>query len=451
MTSVISYLLTFLSLHINYIKSTVNIATDGEIWYCNSNPSNTISISPLSSSDLQRINKLEQVQVMTRHGTRTSHKNLQDYFPNNTQYYQCDISTITSRINTNNNINNYNKYFIPMIQTFEYDNQLLLHSNCQMEQSWPILINQQQQNTQILINAYMNSNNPSQLFDIKLTNKQLTTLKYIKLYTSNKERCMLSTVIIASKLLNISAYNETLLNPLIETITNDFEFNPYAPWENIMCNAKEQYKSWHNQSMNDIFNNYITPKQKILSEKYKNEMNEYVKQGGIIVTDPFSFHEHPGFRIANFYCNGMDIPLTPMSFRNLIEIGKEYASIQPIKLSDNKHENKYEQKYKCIYKFMTIPMYKRFLDNIYSVINGDINAKKFILHSAHDSSIISFLSGLNMHDGIPPYFAQFMTLELYSANIDHVYNKNNNIKYLFRFTHKGMFIPYEYCYDEYNN
>ncbi len=56
-----------------------------------------------------------------------------------------------------------------------------------------------------------------------------------------------------------------------------------------------------------------------------------------------------------------------------------------------------------------------------------------------------------MHDGIQPFFAQFLTLELYSANMNYLYNKNNNIKYLFRFTHKGKFIPYEYCYDEYNN
>ena len=163
--------LSVILLCIRFIGSVVNIKNDGEIWYCNSNPLDRVNISSLSDTDLERINKLEQIQVMTRHGTRVSHSDLQDYFPNNTQYYHCNISTITSRQQTP-----LNEYFIPMLKTYEDDNELLLHSNCEYEQSLPILLHQQQQNAQILINAYMKSNSKSQLFNINETMNKTSPL-----------------------------------------------------------------------------------------------------------------------------------------------------------------------------------------------------------------------------------------------------------------------------------
>ena len=435
-------MIIFLFILFDIIHSQINIATHGEIWYCNSHPLDNIEISPLSSNDLDRIKQLQQVHVMIRHGTRTSHINIQQYFPNSTEYYQCDISTITSRINRKNN-----EYFIPMLEIYENGNQLLLNSNCEMEQSWPNLIDQQHENAQILINAYMSSNDKSQLFDISLTNKQSITKDYIKIYTSNAERCMLSTMAMISYLLNISATNSTKLQPIIETITNDPKFNPYSPWNNAICTQQEQYKLWQNKSTNDMFSNYINPKREIImnDEKYINTMKSYQEQGGVIINESFAFHEHPGFRIANFYCNGLNLPLDDKTFWDLIQIGKNYTSTIPNRFSNDQFERKYLEKQRCIYHFYAIPMYKRVYDDIYKMLTNEMENDKFILHSAHDSSIIAFLSGLNLYDGIVPYFAQFWTLEIYSSNDEE------DGEYLFRFTHRGEFIEYEHCKQEYED
>eukprot|EP01084_Bolivina_argentea_P067677 123203_1 len=415
------------------IQCTVNIKTHGEIWYCNSNPVETVAISPLSSNDLQHIRKLEQVQVMTRHGTRTASMDLQDYFPNSTQNYHCDISTISSRFNAQSG-----EYFTPLLERYSDNDQFLLQSNCQKEQSWPTLITQHRQNAQILMDAYMNSDHPSQLLDIKITNAQSTSTNYMKFYTSNHERCMLSTIALASHLLNISASNTTAIHPPIQTITNDAEFNPYAPWDNTVCTDHKQHQSWLRISTDDMFDNYIIPKREKLAQKYRDAMRQYTKQGGVLIDAPYSYHEHPSFRIQNFYCNGMDIPLDNQTFWSLVEMGREYTTTQPDRSSNDAHEVEYVQTFQCIYSFMATAMYKRFADNIRMVIRGDVNATKFILHSAHDSSIIAFLSGLSMYDGVVPYFAQFLTLEIYSSVLE-------DKPYLFRFTHKGEFVPYEYC------
>eukprot|EP01084_Bolivina_argentea_P053132 97551_1 len=147
-------------------ESVVNIATNKEAWYCNINPFDKHQISTLSDNDFTRIVKLKQVHAMTRHGERTAYFNIQKYFPNSTQYYHCNISTITSRIQYADIDSNNNQYFVSMHKKYEYDNQYLQHSNCQRMQSYKSLINQHKQNAQILIKAYMNNNNASKLFNI---------------------------------------------------------------------------------------------------------------------------------------------------------------------------------------------------------------------------------------------------------------------------------------------
>ena len=97
----------------------------------------------------------------------------------------------------------------------------------------------------------------------------------MKLYSSNHERCMLSTISLASHLLNISASNETkLYPPMIETVTNDIEFNPYEPWGNTICTQQPQYIAWYNESMTDIFDNYINPKRQLLMNEYQDTMTQ---------------------------------------------------------------------------------------------------------------------------------------------------------------------------------
>jgi len=292
---------------------------------------------------------------------------------------------------------------------------------------------------------------PSHLFNINTLNAQKTSTKYMKFYTSNWERCMLSTMAIATKLLNITDItNHTSLHPMIETITNDLEFNPYTPATNAICLSQPQFQKWMKMSNTDLFDNYIHPKQHDLKAKQQHIIDQYIKQGGKWYDTPYNAMDHAGFQIVLFYCNGFNIPLSADTFWNMVNAGVEWISIQPDKNNDIDHkEIEYAKKHKCIDHFMSIPMYKRFLDEIQAVINDKDDKKKFILHSAHDSTIKLFLSGLNLYDGIFPYFAQFLTLEIYSVNEEWSFHVNQReIKWLFRFTNKGEFIPYEYCKKE---
>eukprot|EP01084_Bolivina_argentea_P160576 279613_1 len=387
---------------------------------------------------------------MTRHGERTHSKDIQTYFPNNTQYYHCNISTITSRIQYADIDSTNNQYFVSMHKKYEYDNQYLKHSNCQRMQSYKSLINQHKQNAQILIKAYMNNNNASKLFNIYETNQQSNTEQFIKVYTSNKERCMMSTLVLISTLLNISSSNQTLISPTIETITNDLDMNPYTPINNYICTQNEQFNQWNNKYIDDISNNYIQPKHDNILLLYADAIDAYIKAGGIMVNSTVFRWEDPGFQVTFYYCNGLDIPLANHTFWRLVdESVHRFSAIHPDKNSADKHEQIYAEKKQCYNHFLGIPMYKRYFDDIYALINGDVDYKKFILHSAHDSSIAWFLNGLGLHDGIIPYFAQMFTLEIYSASRMDEYNIENDIKYLFRWTNKGEFVPYEYCANEY--
>ncbi len=85
-----TFIVVFLCFCLQHIaECVVNIATNNEAWYCNTNPFEHHQISTLSNNDLSRINKLKQVHAMTRHGERTHYKDIQTYFPNNSQYYHC--------------------------------------------------------------------------------------------------------------------------------------------------------------------------------------------------------------------------------------------------------------------------------------------------------------------------------------------------------------------------
>eukprot|EP00485_Elphidium_margaritaceum_P000787 CAMPEP_0202689484 /NCGR_PEP_ID=MMETSP1385-20130828/4733_1 /ASSEMBLY_ACC=CAM_ASM_000861 /TAXON_ID=933848 /ORGANISM="Elphidium margaritaceum" /LENGTH=471 /DNA_ID=CAMNT_0049344621 /DNA_START=230 /DNA_END=1642 /DNA_ORIENTATION=- len=369
---------------------------------------------------------------MTRHGTRTSHRSLSEYFANDTQFYECDIATITTRVNTETLT-----YSAPMLQHYEDDNQWLVHSNCQLQQSWPTLLQQHQQNAQIISDAYLASDAKHHLFNAHSNNNNhnhnnLTS--YIQSYTSNYERCMLSSITLLSHLLNISASNATHITPLLSTITNDVSFNPYAPWSNAMCAQQPQFTLWRNYTTIDMFDAFIIPRRHQLMREYAQTLREYEQHGGRVIDAPYEYHEHPSFRLANFYCNGMDIPLPNHTFFSLIEMGEKYASIQPHASDDDELAMEYAPKWQCTNFFYSIPMYLRFKTEIEALIQRNANAKKLVIHSAHDSSIVAFLSGMAMYHGSFPYFAQFLTLEIYGTG--------SNDRFLFRFTHRGEFVPF---------
>ena len=397
-----------------------------------------MTLSPLSSSDLHRINKLEQVHVMTRHGSRTHHDNLQKYFPAVKQYYQCNISSITSRVQYIDSQNE--QYFVSMLRTYQNDDNWLQHSNCQRMQSYPNLIEQHQQNAHILINAYMqNDDSPSHLFNLNQNEQSMDQMKF---YTSDRERCMMSTMVLVSTLLNISSSATSAISPTIETITNDRDTNPYS--HNLICETNEQYKQWQNKYLDDIYTNFIEPKHNQIMHQDHDLFALYRNEGGLVGNSSVRNFEHPGYDSMFFYCNGFDIPLTNETFWALVDAHIRYSvAIHPNKESEDENERYYAEKKQCFAHFRGIPMYKRYFDDIMAMKQKKDGYKKFILHSAHDSSIDTFLNGLGMNDGITPYFAQMMTLEIYSEN-------GEAGKYLFRFTNKGLFVPYEYCADEYD-
>eukprot|EP00486_Rosalina_sp_Unknown_P016540 CAMPEP_0201594926 /NCGR_PEP_ID=MMETSP0190_2-20130828/192094_1 /ASSEMBLY_ACC=CAM_ASM_000263 /TAXON_ID=37353 /ORGANISM="Rosalina sp." /LENGTH=238 /DNA_ID=CAMNT_0048054727 /DNA_START=489 /DNA_END=1202 /DNA_ORIENTATION=- len=229
---------------------------------------------------------------------------------------------------------------------------------------------------------------------------------------------------IASKLLNIT--NDTSLHPKIETITNDLEFNPYTPASNAICNSNPQYQKWTQMTSTDLFDNYIHPKQHDLKTKQQDIINEYIKEGGKWYDTPYNAMDHAGFQIVLYYCNGFDIPLSADTFWKMVNDGVEWISIQPDRSSDAPKEIEYAKKHKCVDHFMSIPMYKRFFDEIHRLIDNNEDKKSFILHSAHDSTLKLFLSGLNLYDGVFPYFAQFVTLEIYSVNEEWAWNNDQN-------------------------
>lgn len=413
-------------------NSLVNKATNGILWYCNDNPSTEHPLSTLSERDAQRIGKLKQVQVITRHGSRTHHHDFQRYFPDSEQFYHCNISTITSRIELPSN-----ELFPAMLTTYEDGNQYLKQSNCEHVQSMPSLIEQHTQNAQMLIDAFMSSDSPSHLFDIGEA-----TAQRMRFYSSNFERCKLSTMAIAARLLNISSSNASI-EPSFETIVNDQAFNPYTPYENSVCKAQPQFQEWLNRSAVDRYEKYFNPRRQSVLDQQTEIIAEYKTQGGMWFDNTPWDLEHAGFQIALYYCNGFDIPLENETFWTLMDAGLQWISVQPNATSDDAFEREYATKQQCATHFMALPMYKRIFDEMSAVIDGNDDAKQFVLHSAHDSTIEAFLSGLGMYDGVFPYFAQFVTFELYS-NID-------GDGYLFRITNKGEFVPYEFCADEYRN
>ena len=74
------------------------------------------------------------------------------------------------------------------------------------------------------------------------------------------------------------------------------------------------------------------------------------------------------------------------------------------------------------------------------------NKPKILSIAMHGSAIRRYLWGLNVYDNRNVFEnAEMSTLEIYSANPYNGLNDYGNIKYLFRWTREGEFIPYPPC------
>ena len=69
------------------------------------NPSQ-YTISPLSSTDQAKINKLVQVQVFHRHGARVGSHAISNYLDNSGLEYNCNITSVATRQYKDNNYYN---------------------------------------------------------------------------------------------------------------------------------------------------------------------------------------------------------------------------------------------------------------------------------------------------------------------------------------------------------
>ena len=97
---------------------------------------------------------------------------------------------------------------------------------------------------------------------------------------------------------------------------------------------------------------------------------------------------------------------------------------------------------------MNMPVFYKMKQDIENLKN--YSYPNIVINSAHDSTLIRLLKAMGMFDYKLIIFGELITFEIYTAkNNDNNDNNNNNLKYYFRFTRKGEFIPYPYC--DYNN
>eukprot|EP01084_Bolivina_argentea_P192927 331096_1 len=122
----------------------------------------------LSSTDILMINSLEQLHILSRHGSRTGDHSVLSIFPNmNTSIpnskWQCNFTTVTARDYKNLNWISLQKNYV--------ENEQITGGNCQDSQSIYKAVKQHQLNAHMIREYYIGNKNynlmtEQQLIDI---------------------------------------------------------------------------------------------------------------------------------------------------------------------------------------------------------------------------------------------------------------------------------------------
>ena len=109
---------------------------------------------PLPPSDLQRIKKLEQLQIISRHGARTGDRSVAAIFPKMNRSlpgtaWKCNFTSITSR--------HYGEMNFISLQKNYVSNEEVIGVNCVNSQSVFQVIQQHQKNAELIYAFYVGS------------------------------------------------------------------------------------------------------------------------------------------------------------------------------------------------------------------------------------------------------------------------------------------------------
>ena len=407
----------------------VNIRQDGSPWMCNNNPYGRQEITPLSEYDQKLINKLEQLQVVHRHGSRVGSDTIQSYLPDKGLKYDCNITSVVTRQYMDNDYyTNSSKKFYNLRKQY-VANEQVLEGNCQYRQALKYLIPQQKANAHHIIDAYI-GNEPYHLFNQSTLNSIADNLinysedERLTLTTTDYERTIASLVVIASELFaDTFNNNEDNVNIIMNAKVHDIDSDPYHPNYISECVEQDEFIKWDALFDDDeLLQN--TEAERIVQSDFGNAtITAYEAEGGRWKSNKV------GTLLLYPYCAEMTLPLSNETFWDAVELSYEWGTTF---VNTSYAMNKTE----CYNNFMNIPMLYKMKSDIEMLKNE--SKPRLVIHSAHDSTVIRLLQSLGMYDYELIIFGELVTLEIYSA-------KDDDDLYYFRFTRKGEFIEYPYC------
>lgn len=294
------------------ISTCINIHDDGPLEYCNVDPSRW-NFLPLSSSDLQRINKLEQVHVFVRHGSRIGPHPIVDTFPNAQGLsYHCNITTVETRYVGRNdwNLISVKKHYIPNEQEVE--------GNCQASQSLDRSISQHTTNARMFSDFFIGNHSwalmrKEQLRNLSNLIVQQGYTSEIRILAADFERTITSAIAFMSEFLQINDPSVTM-----DMWTSDTKSDPYTVQDNYNC---PKLKDWM-QLLGEKSHRF----QKVSTEKWSQKVSkEWKKQTGLEYT------YDDAMASVLMYCAGIDIPITQELFHDALNLSynlrKGYANI----------------------------------------------------------------------------------------------------------------------------
>ena len=193
-----------------------------------------ISYDPLPDSDLKRIKKLEQLQIISRHGARTGDRSVLSIFPNmdtsipNTEW-TCNFTSVTSRAYGDMNFISLQKNYV--------SNEELIGVNCVSSQSVYQVIQQHRKNADLIYNFYV-GNDSNHLFSEQDLNGYVEDMFVDRKYENNNM-------------------------PFIKMVANDLErtYSTVSVFMTYFLNTAatkvmEQYPEWHYNGIRDYLYSY---------------------------------------------------------------------------------------------------------------------------------------------------------------------------------------------------
>ena len=215
------------------IASAINIEQNGPIEYCNVNPLQW-DFEPLTDSDIARIQSLEQVHILARHGARIIPDSIKTIFPNSDAEFTCDWETVNTRVfKSEKDWMSFKLHFV--------DNEQVVEGNCAVSSSQRQVIPQHRTNAQMAKRFYIGEApyqlmTQSQLDDIagQLTYynqlEENTDIPEIKLISANYERTITSATVFMSEFLDINTPDVVM-----ELYIHDYQSDPYGSNKDKKC------------------------------------------------------------------------------------------------------------------------------------------------------------------------------------------------------------------------